>query len=155
MSAYVGSSKNLKNLKNAFSAVLSTEGRVVGLCWAKLKPKGPKERPQGLGSFLWKGKVFAYVGFFQTLKDLKDCNSGALRISPVTCGTPPRVPKRSVGVVPRPRSPRAGQGITLLNIVRPNYLIEHSTTYGNSRIQTPINPCCWSHFRRSSAFIHA
>ena len=25
-----------------FSAVLSTEGRVVGLCWAKLKPKGPK-----------------------------------------------------------------------------------------------------------------
>ena len=28
--------------KNAFSAVLSTEGRVVGLCWAKLKPKGPK-----------------------------------------------------------------------------------------------------------------
>ena len=28
----------------AFSAVLSTEGRVVGLCWAKLKPKGPKGR---------------------------------------------------------------------------------------------------------------
>jgi len=28
--------------KNAFSAVLFTEGRVVGLCWAKLKPKGPK-----------------------------------------------------------------------------------------------------------------
>ena len=27
---------------SAFSAVLSTEGRVVGLCWAKLKPKGPK-----------------------------------------------------------------------------------------------------------------
>ena len=29
----------------AFSAVLSTEGRVVGLCWAKLKPKGPKGCP--------------------------------------------------------------------------------------------------------------
>ena len=28
--------------KNAFSAVLSTEGRVVGPCWEKLKPKGPK-----------------------------------------------------------------------------------------------------------------
>ena len=27
---------------NAFSAVLSTEGRVVGPCWEKLKPKGPK-----------------------------------------------------------------------------------------------------------------
>ena len=29
--------------KYALSAVLSTEGRVVGLCWAKLKPKGPKD----------------------------------------------------------------------------------------------------------------
>jgi hypothetical protein len=29
--------------KNAFFAVLSTEGRVVGLRWAKLKPKGPKK----------------------------------------------------------------------------------------------------------------
>ena len=29
-------------LYNAFFAVLSTEGRVVGLCWQKLKPKGPK-----------------------------------------------------------------------------------------------------------------
>jgi len=28
--------------QNAFSAVLSTEGRVVELCWAELKPKGPK-----------------------------------------------------------------------------------------------------------------
>ena len=27
---------------NAFSAVLSTEGRVVGPCWEHLKPKGPK-----------------------------------------------------------------------------------------------------------------
>ena len=25
-------------------AVLSTEGRVVGPCWEKLKPKGPKGR---------------------------------------------------------------------------------------------------------------
>ena len=31
--------------QNAFSAVLSTEGRVVGLCWAKLKSKGPEESP--------------------------------------------------------------------------------------------------------------
>ena len=28
--------------KNAVSAVLSTEGRVVGICWEKLKPKGPQ-----------------------------------------------------------------------------------------------------------------
>jgi hypothetical protein len=28
--------------KNAFSAVLSTEGRGVGVCWAHLNPKGPK-----------------------------------------------------------------------------------------------------------------
>ena len=28
--------------QNVFSAVLSTEGRIVGLCLAKLKPKGPK-----------------------------------------------------------------------------------------------------------------
>jgi hypothetical protein len=28
--------------KNAFSAVLSTEGRVVELCWAKLQPAGPE-----------------------------------------------------------------------------------------------------------------
>ena len=28
--------------QNAFSAVLSTEGRVVGPCWKKLKPEGPK-----------------------------------------------------------------------------------------------------------------
>ena len=27
---------------NAFSAVLSTEGRVVGPCWEHLKPEGPK-----------------------------------------------------------------------------------------------------------------
>jgi len=33
---------NATGSKNAFSAVLSTEGGVVGPCWAKLKPKGPK-----------------------------------------------------------------------------------------------------------------
>ena len=45
--AYVGSIQNLKDLKesiNAFSAVLSTEGRVVGLCWELEEPKGPKEK---------------------------------------------------------------------------------------------------------------
>jgi hypothetical protein len=42
VSAYVGSSKNLQDLKwgNAFFAVLFTEGRVIGLCWAKSKPRG-------------------------------------------------------------------------------------------------------------------
>ena len=35
--------------QNAFSAVLSTAGRVVGLCWAKLKPKGPKGPHLGSG----------------------------------------------------------------------------------------------------------
>jgi len=30
---------------NAFCAVLSTEGRVVGPCWEILKPKGPKVVP--------------------------------------------------------------------------------------------------------------
>jgi hypothetical protein len=30
------------------SAVLSTEGRVVGIRWEKLKPKGPKGPPRGL-----------------------------------------------------------------------------------------------------------
>ena len=32
--------------KYALSAVLSTEGRVVGLCWENLKPKGPKEKEE-------------------------------------------------------------------------------------------------------------
>jgi len=40
VSKYVGCSKNLKDLKereqNAFSAVLSTEGRVVGL-WGEIR----------------------------------------------------------------------------------------------------------------------
>ena len=30
---------------NAFSAILSTEGRVVGPCWEKFKPKGPQAPP--------------------------------------------------------------------------------------------------------------
>ena len=33
---------NATRKQNAFSAVLSTEGRVGGPCWEKLKPKGPK-----------------------------------------------------------------------------------------------------------------
>ena len=63
MSAYVGSSKNLEDLTDLkaggplrytesrpgakmFSLqILSTEGRAVGLCWAKLKPQGPTGRP--------------------------------------------------------------------------------------------------------------
>ena len=40
--------------KNAFSAVLSTEGRVVGPCWEKLKPKGPKGRAGNKGLYLYK-----------------------------------------------------------------------------------------------------
>ena len=31
---------------NDFSAVLSTERRVGGLCWEHLKPKGPKGNPR-------------------------------------------------------------------------------------------------------------
>ena len=36
-------------LDPAFPAVLSTEGRVVGLCWEKLRPKGPKKKALGFG----------------------------------------------------------------------------------------------------------
>ena len=43
--------RNLKDLKDqppeeskGSRAVLSTEGRVVGLCWEHFKPKGPKGR---------------------------------------------------------------------------------------------------------------
>ena len=42
--------------QNAFSAVLSTEGRVVGLCWAQLKPKGP-EGPKRTWSQARRGQV--------------------------------------------------------------------------------------------------
>ena len=45
VAAYVGSSKNLKDLKdlNAFCAVLPTETRAVGLCWAYQNPKDLNE----------------------------------------------------------------------------------------------------------------
>ena len=33
--------------KNAFYAVLSTEGRVVGLCWEHLQAQGPKNDLKG------------------------------------------------------------------------------------------------------------
>jgi len=64
--AYVGLHHNLKDLKD-----LSTEGRVVGLCWAKLKPKGPKG-PKGV-------PVSAYVGSSKNLKDLKDLKEPSRR----------------------------------------------------------------------------
>ena len=66
VSSYVGSSKNLKDLKdrrsgprskrdpkakNAFPAVLSTEGRAVVLCWEKLLPIGPKKDLKGRDSY--------------------------------------------------------------------------------------------------------
>ena len=41
-------------MPNAFFAVLSTEGRVVGLCWVKLKPKGPKGPPAEASVLEWK-----------------------------------------------------------------------------------------------------
>ena len=40
-SHYLGAYTRYESI-NSFSAVLSTKGRVVGLCWAQLKPKGPK-----------------------------------------------------------------------------------------------------------------
>ena len=46
------------------------EGRVVGPCWEKLKPKGPKGRRALLDPVYVKGEVFAYVGSIQNLKDL-------------------------------------------------------------------------------------
>ena len=39
----VSREKALKPSKNAFSAVLSTEGRVVGLCWETQNPKDVKD----------------------------------------------------------------------------------------------------------------
>ena len=38
---------------NALSAVLSTEGRVVGPCWEKLKPQGPKGSMAFLQNNFW------------------------------------------------------------------------------------------------------
>ena len=43
----------------------------------------------------WTGKIRAR--FKTTIKDLKDPSNEALRVSPVTRGSPQRVPKRSVG----------------------------------------------------------
>jgi len=68
-----------------FSAVLSTEGRVVGLCWAKLKPKRPKgsERKHGLSTEQF--PVSAYVGSSNNLKDLKgvvSCSCRCLTLGP-------------------------------------------------------------------------
>ena len=56
------------------SAVLSTEGRVVGPCWEKLKPKGlnTKAKMLSLQSFLRKGVSLVYVGRNYNLKDLKE-----------------------------------------------------------------------------------
>ena len=74
--------------QNAFAAVLSTEWRVVGPFWDKSKPKGPENLPasflhwragssrseRGLfcGSFMRKGKAFAYLGRIRNLRDLQD-----------------------------------------------------------------------------------
>ena len=46
MSAYVGSSKNLKDLKDfLYGSCKGPKGRVVGICWAKFKPKGFEGHP--------------------------------------------------------------------------------------------------------------
>ena len=50
--------------KNTLSAVLSTEGRVVGLCWAKLKPNGPEVRDARAV------RLRAKTGHLKTLKGL-------------------------------------------------------------------------------------
>ena len=52
--------------------VPSTEGRSVCLCWAKLKPKGPKGLfcESFLSKDLQKGEEVAHSGLFQNLKDL-------------------------------------------------------------------------------------
>ena len=64
----------------ALLRVPSTEGRGVRLCWALSKPKGAEglssiRSDAGLccGSRLRKGKVFAYAGLVDYLKDLKVC----------------------------------------------------------------------------------
>ena len=35
--------KDLKDQKDPLNFAIDSEGRVVGLCWEKLKPKGPKK----------------------------------------------------------------------------------------------------------------
>jgi hypothetical protein len=42
------------------SALLSTEGRVVGVCWAHLKPKGPKGPKGSLTSVHWGKPLHAF-----------------------------------------------------------------------------------------------
>ena len=46
--------QNANRKQNAFSAVLSTDGRVVGSCWEKLKPKGPKRSVHASPSCRWR-----------------------------------------------------------------------------------------------------
>ena len=58
MSAYVGSSKNLKDLKDLHQRILET----LGLCWEHLKPEGPKESRTER-----KGEVVAYGGRIHNL----------------------------------------------------------------------------------------
>ena len=55
------------------------EGRVVGLCWAQLKPKGPNGELNAVrkhkcflcSPFYVKGVSLGYVGLNENLKDLK------------------------------------------------------------------------------------
>ena len=65
MLAYFGRTHNLKDLKDLnlkdLSADLSTEGRVVGPCWEKLKPKGPKAKMLSPQSLLRKGVSLGHV----------------------------------------------------------------------------------------------
>ena len=110
---------------------------VVRLCWELEEPEGPaRDRPKGLGSLLRKVEVFAFVGLVQNLKDRKHSKSGAFLMYPVTCDSVPQVPKRSVGVVPESRSPRAERDISLLEIVRPEQECDRSL-----RIPAQINSC--------------
>ena len=54
-------SQSRSESKNAFPAVLATEGRVVGLCWEKLQSNGPKAGFH-LGINIW-GVPFVYQVF--------------------------------------------------------------------------------------------
>jgi len=60
---------------NAFSAVLSTEGRDIGQCWAKLKPIGPKGESRLEG-----GTTPGSVDLSQCR--YKNCPKGETRVSP-------------------------------------------------------------------------
>ena len=73
--------------QNAFSTVLSTEGPVAGLRWAKFKPEGPKVALLCLGTSLprWLVRAFALrklflegVSFYMTIQTfgvVTDCSS--------------------------------------------------------------------------------